>query len=489
MPDSSGQAALAAVLLSVAVVAAALVAKLAPEPYMDEPFHVPQTQAYCAGRWREWDPKITTFPGLYVFGAALGHAVAASQRLLPAAMLPALPLCSTTVLRSASLLFAAACLPLFHHAARQLDVSRSQRQLNLMAAACFLFPLHFFFSVLYYTDVPSLFFTLAAYLAAQQQRHYLAAALGAAAVAVRQTNAVWVAFTLGTAVLARCQPAAGDHGDGGSSSSGNSSGRGGGRRPPNRSRQRAGWLADLRRLLRQVWLRRGQLAGELGPLAAVVTAFAAFVVVNGGVVVGDKAHHVPVRHLAQPLYFLLYCTAWLAPVFWSPQALMAAAQEIAATARRQPARSAATAAAAAAAASGAVARGTLAHPFLLADNRHYTFYIWRRLIDRSPWSRYALIPAYLYAGWAVQRRLAHRDPLWLLGLAGATCLVLVPAHLLEFRYFSTPFYLVFLHMRTPSPRALAVVVASFAAVNAATLYVYLYHPFAWADGSVARFMW
>jgi hypothetical protein len=47
-------------------------------------------------------------------------------------MLPALPLCSTTVLRSASLLFAAACLPLFHHAARQLDVSRSQRQLNLM---------------------------------------------------------------------------------------------------------------------------------------------------------------------------------------------------------------------------------------------------------------------------------------------------------------------------------------------------------------------
>jgi hypothetical protein len=34
MPDSSGQAALAAVLLSVSVVAAALVAKLAPEPYM-----------------------------------------------------------------------------------------------------------------------------------------------------------------------------------------------------------------------------------------------------------------------------------------------------------------------------------------------------------------------------------------------------------------------------------------------------------------------
>ena len=29
----------------------------------DEPFHVPQTRRYCEGRWREWDHKITTFPG------------------------------------------------------------------------------------------------------------------------------------------------------------------------------------------------------------------------------------------------------------------------------------------------------------------------------------------------------------------------------------------------------------------------------------------
>ena len=36
----------------------------------DEPFHVPQTQKYCAGHLSEWDPKITTFPGLYVLGSA-----------------------------------------------------------------------------------------------------------------------------------------------------------------------------------------------------------------------------------------------------------------------------------------------------------------------------------------------------------------------------------------------------------------------------------
>jgi len=37
-----------------------------PTPYMDEIFHVPQTQKYCAGKWMEWDEKITTLPGLYV---------------------------------------------------------------------------------------------------------------------------------------------------------------------------------------------------------------------------------------------------------------------------------------------------------------------------------------------------------------------------------------------------------------------------------------
>ncbi|XP_061874545.1 dol-P-Glc:Glc(2)Man(9)GlcNAc(2)-PP-Dol alpha-1,2-glucosyltransferase isoform X5 [Colius striatus] len=35
-------------------------------PYMDEVFHVPQAQAYCHGRFLQWDPMITTLPGLYL---------------------------------------------------------------------------------------------------------------------------------------------------------------------------------------------------------------------------------------------------------------------------------------------------------------------------------------------------------------------------------------------------------------------------------------
>lgn len=40
------------------------------------------------------------------------------------------------------------------------------------------------------------------------------------------------------------------------------------------------------------------------------------------------------------------------------------------------------------------------HPFLLSDNRHYTFYIWRRIYMFHPIVPYLLIPAYVACAWA-----------------------------------------------------------------------------------------
>ena len=48
----------------------------------DEPFHIGQTQQYCRGKFKEWDPKITTFPGLYFFGAIAGSSWHALQSSL-----------------------------------------------------------------------------------------------------------------------------------------------------------------------------------------------------------------------------------------------------------------------------------------------------------------------------------------------------------------------------------------------------------------------
>lgn len=48
------------------VLASLLVNTMHKEPYMDEVFHIGQLETYLEGRLLEWDPKITTLPGLYI---------------------------------------------------------------------------------------------------------------------------------------------------------------------------------------------------------------------------------------------------------------------------------------------------------------------------------------------------------------------------------------------------------------------------------------
>ena len=67
--------------------------------------------------------------------------------------------------------------------------------------------------------------------------------------------------------------------------------------------------------------------------------------------------------------------------------------------------------------------------------RHYTFYIWKDVINAHPATRYALAPAYVYAAWSLREALAAgpRPLLWAAGLAACTAAVLVPSPLVELR--------------------------------------------------------
>lgn len=46
-----------------------------------------------------------------------------------------------------------------------------------------------------------------------------------------------------------------------------------------------------------------------------------------------------------------------------------------------------------------------------------------------------------------------------------------------------------LHMVPPKVPQLAMTALAWTAVNAGTVWLFLMKPFAWPDGSVARFMW
>ncbi|KAL4518927.1 hypothetical protein Ndes2437B_g04811 [Nannochloris sp. 'desiccata'] len=430
-----------------------------PEPYMDEIFHIPQTQRYFNGQWTNWDPKITTFPGLYLIGTGVG-------RLLGS--------CSILILRSVNVLLAVACVPIFYHLAAATDPKRTKNQLIMMTLVCCLYPLHFFYTFLYYTDVASTFFTLSAWLAARKQRYRLAGLLGGFAVLMRQTNAVWVAFIAARSVIEICLL----HYKQGSTSKGTGNS--------------TSLVTDILLVLQRAWTLRSALLRLLWPLISVVFTFAGFILYNGGIVVGDKDNHVPVRHLMQPLYFVLYCTICLAPAYWTPKTME---RTLAKTLTSSLFKTASLLISLAVSIALSIFSGTLVHPFLLADNRHYTFYLWRRVVNCTPWMRYALIPAYMYSLLALNAlfagscgKRAGQRPIERV-LFATVAIVLIPAHLIEFRYYTVAFYAVFMMSSTPTVAALAVTAGLFVVCNALTLYIFAMRPFQWGDGSVARFLW
>jgi hypothetical protein len=108
---------------------------------------------------------------------------------------------------------------------------------------------------------------------------------------------------------------------------------------------------------------------------------------------GDASHHKPVPHAAQFLYWLLFVLPVLGPVAWLSEI------------RRVVPRHFVAIAVASVALVVVLPSITFDHPYLLADNRHYAFYLWKRVFSQA-WHRYALAPVYVVTGIVVWRRLS-----------------------------------------------------------------------------------
>jgi alpha-1,2-glucosyltransferase len=73
--------------------------------------------------------------------------------------------------------------------------------------------------------------------------------------------------------------------------------------------------------------------------------------------------------------------------------------------------------------------------------------------------------------------------------AAAAAAVLVPARLLEPRYFIIPYVLWRMHAAQPGARSATAAAAAAWLCHAAVLALFVLRPFRWPDGSLARFMW
>ena len=252
---------------------------------------------------------------------------------------------------------------------------------------------------------------------------------------------------------------------------------------------------------------------------------------------GDKENHIASIHLPQMLYI------WPCIVFFSWPVLIPTVAKV--SRAKLPRISIAVLVMGAMLA--VVHLNTIVHPFTLADNRHYIFYIFRILL-RHPVVRYAVVPVYFLCAWLVIASLGQvpgnsdsttysrvkrrwkqieRSPkelpkpyeptrasfvlVWL----AATTLSLVTAPLVEPRYFIVPWLVWRIQVPVESwyaplekeqepaegivHRVLKIAFANrlwietvwYLLINIVTCYVFLYKGFQWPQepGSVQRFMW
>lgn len=441
-------------------------------PYMDEIFHVPQAQKYCHGRFNEWDPMITTLPGLYLVSVGIIKPVVRLADLTGAVV------CSTAMLRFINLLFNCGNLYLLYLLVcklHQREKTRTTSRRILSALSLSTFPVLYFFNFLYYTDAGSTFFILFAYLMTLYGCHKASACLGVCAVLFRQTNVVWVAFCAATVLAAKMDEAwRAEHAkkrDERPALSHLPLSLAGGKRVLLFALDFLARPANARAALTAAW-----------PYTAVGAGFLAFVALNGGVVVGDRASHKAVLHFPQLFYFFSFALAFSLPVSLCHQRALRFLHAL----RRQPLFFLLLTAASLL----LVWKCTFVHQYLLADNRHYTFYVWRRLVQRHELARFALVPLYVFAAWNFFDLLRSRSLFWSLGFLVCLLAATVPQKLLEFRYFIVPYLMYRLHVPLPSLPRLALELLLYTAVNAATLYVFISKTFQWPNSSdTQRFMW
>ncbi|CAL8318724.1 unnamed protein product [Lota lota] len=440
------------------------------EPYMDEIFHVPQAQKYCHGKFNEWDPMITTLPGLYLVS------VGVIKPLVWLADLTGKVVCSTAMLRFVNLLFNSGNLYLLYLLTCKLHLrekTKSAARRILSSLSLSTFPVLYFFNFLYYTDAGATFFVLFAYLMTLYGCHKAAALLGVAAMLFRQTNVVWVAFCAGTLLAGQLDEAwRTDHT----------------KKRDERPSQVPLSLAGARRVthfLLEFLLspaRMGALLAVAWPYAAAGAGFLAFVALNGGIVAGDRASHEACLNAPQLFYFLSFALCFSLPTTLCRHRLLRFLQAL----RRKPLLFLLLAAAGLL----LVWNFTRVHKYLLADNRHYTFYVWQRLFQRHALARYLLVPAYVFAGWHFLDSLRSRSLFWTLAFLVCVLGATVPQKLLEFRYFIVPYLMYRLHAPLPSLPRLLLELALHGLVNAVTLYLFLAKTFLWPGSThTQRFMW
>lgn len=220
------------------------------------------------------------------------------------------------------------------------------------------------------------------------------------------------------------------------------------------------------------------------PFVLIALLFCIFVFLNGGIVLGDRNAHKPVLHLPQLFYFSSFILFTSLPILGS---------NIVKNNDRSPFYQIATHKFTSLLilifSLVCVKYFTYSHPYLLADNRHFTFYLWRRWFMRNWFNKYLNTMVYLISFWHLYNSM--KPPIFYKILfLFSTALTIVPAELLEIRYFIVPYAIWRINVYTRNQLVLCEIGMNLL-VNFIVLYLFFERPFKWGNEPDAqqRFMW
>ncbi|KAF2672799.1 hypothetical protein BT63DRAFT_421010 [Microthyrium microscopicum] len=485
---------------------------------MDEIFHIRQAQVYCAGDFQTWDPMITTPPGLYIISYIL-YKLTGSCDIDFLRLANVGTICLIAVQVYGMLQNLEGTPEYSNTTTTKIDGRWNWAHTAINVA---LFPPLFFFSGLYYTDLQSLLIVLSMvhlsmkYGTRHSQQHpvflLIQIVIGFLALWFRQTNVFWVAIFPAGLTLADFYKTS--------------------HTEPTLLEVSvdSGFSIDdyLHVAYMMPWTaltKVGPLILSLIPYGVISSAFGAFILWNGGVVLGDKSNHVATIHSPQMLYLWPFLLFFSFPVA-VPSALGMLHRNVGISTITSRLPRLWLLGGFTGLGLLSVHYNTIVHPFTLADNRHYMFYVFR-ILRMHGLMKYLATPVYVICAWvSLQAMTTTRRPrqvrrtasgrsshsekkevpmdrlnfieakgrigfaiVWL----ATTALSLITAPLVEPRYFIIPwvFWRLSLPATQQSSRSLWAETVWYVMINGVTGYMFLYRPFEWLQepGSKQRFIW
>lgn len=362
--------------------------------FIDEIFHYPQFQTLLGGDYTTWNPKITTPPGLYYLTASYCKIFNLEGSLS-----------DIRYFNYIGGILIGICAILIRNKIKNPGFASGIILLN---------PLLSLFYSLYYTDVWSSFFIIAALTVIIWKpkgfvfTSVISSIICLISLTFRQTNIAWSLFLMIYLIDMRIKEDKQDDSD---------------------------VITFFKTSIKNF--------GILVPYAIVGALFMTFVYLNGGIALGDKENHILVPHLAQVCYCVTFLTVFSMPIWISIGTIFEYLTVNFLTL------------------SGLIFNAawipilfmmiqgfTIIHPFILADNRHYVFYIVRNFIVRTETSRYELLPVYHFSFYIVYRLLKNRGMIVFYAFMGCMSISVMLSPLFEPRYYILP-YIIFRLLAKP----------------------------------------